>query len=119
MQLRVWLDDERDPENFCSDPQAWTWVKTVEEAVDLLTSGQVFEISLDNDLGEDVREGRHVVLWMAEHDVWPSGGVTVHSQNAVAATRMCQDIVRYSGGRYRQVTPRMFVARRSAAPAEM
>jgi hypothetical protein len=43
--VRVWLDDVR------KAPEGWVHVKTPEEAIDLLRSGEVEEISLDHDLG--------------------------------------------------------------------
>jgi hypothetical protein len=38
-------------------PNDWRWVKTVEEAVDLISSGEVVEASLDHDLGSGEQEG--------------------------------------------------------------
>jgi hypothetical protein len=54
--IRLWLDDERDPSHW--SPSSffgikWTWVKTAKEAVELLRTGKVFEISFDHDLGEE------------------------------------------------------------------
>jgi hypothetical protein len=43
--MRVWLDDVRDA------PDGWVHVQTPEEAIELLRSGKVKEISLDHDLG--------------------------------------------------------------------
>lgn len=43
--MRVWLDDRRPA------PKGWIWVKTVEEAQQLLLEGPVIEMSLDHDLG--------------------------------------------------------------------
>ena len=104
--LKVWLDDVRQP------PPGWTWVKTVNEAIGLLSSGNVKEISLDHDLGDwvtswegyeagDMRAGAKeltgydVVLWMSEHNMWPKI-VRVHSQNSVGRERMEKTIDRYA-----------------------
>jgi hypothetical protein len=64
--MRIWLDDLREPPD-----EGWVWVKTIEEATNLLANGQVESLSLDNDLGEGFPEGRRLALWMAEHETWP------------------------------------------------
>jgi len=86
--VRVWLDDTRTP----PDP-GWTWVRTVEDAVDLLAAGGVTEISLDNDLGGFATEGRKVCDWMEENGVWPET-VRVHTANIVASSYMCTVVER-------------------------
>jgi len=45
--MKIYLDDIRDPPS--SD---WVVVRTADEAIDLIKSGQVTEISFDHDLGE-------------------------------------------------------------------
>ena len=45
--MKVFLDDERIP------PGDWVLVRWPEEAIDLLKTGKVSEISLDHDLGDD------------------------------------------------------------------
>ena len=55
--------------------------------------------SLDHDLGdsaEDGGDGYKLVLWMAEHDRWPTQGIRVHSANAPGMKRMLADIDHYS-----------------------
>jgi len=47
MIMKVYLDDER------STPEGWTRVYWPAEAIELLRTGEVEEISLDNDLGDD------------------------------------------------------------------
>lgn len=42
--MKVWLDDVRKP------PVGWEWAKTAEQAIALVQSGDVTEISLDHDL---------------------------------------------------------------------
>ncbi|QIN82783.1 hypothetical protein GBA63_09070 [Rubrobacter tropicus] len=101
--VRLWLDDLRPV------PDGWTWVKTVEEAVSLIENGRVAEASLDHDLGEGTQEGHRLVLWMAEHGLWPSEAISVHSSNPPGAERMCAVIERY--GPYRRIRgTRRFVA---------
>jgi hypothetical protein len=59
--MKVYLDDER------ATPDGWTRVYWPSEAIELLKSGQVTEISLDHDLGDDERcTGYDVVLWIEE-----------------------------------------------------
>ena len=88
--MRLWLDDLRTPPD-----DTWTWVKTIEEAIPLLRAGEVEEASLDNDLGEHIPEGRKLVLWMAEHDTWPTRAIRVHSANPVSVEYMEGVIERY------------------------
>lgn len=87
--VRLWLDDLRPA------PEGWLWVKTVEQAIDVLKQGQVTEASLDNDLGPEETEGRRLVLWMAEHEIWPSRRLQIHSANAVAVDYMSKMVDRY------------------------
>lgn len=104
--IKVWLDDVRTP------PEGWVWVKTVKEAIQILSTGKVEEISLDHDLGDwetsyegaeagDLRQGARektgydVVLWMAEHNAWPEI-VRVHSQNPVGREKMEKTIDHYA-----------------------
>ena len=59
--MKVWLDDVREA------PEGWIHIRTPEEAIDLLRSGAVEEISLDHDLGIFTEEGEatgyDVLLW--------------------------------------------------------
>lgn len=107
MSIKLWLDDIRNPELF--GHIGWTWVKTYEEAIAYLSSGNVVEASLDHDLDisatlgypADEKTGYDVVCWMEENNVWPTNGVKVHSMNPVGAQRMRKVIEKYySGGRF-------------------
>jgi hypothetical protein len=83
--MYLWLDDLRDPaHHHC---EGWTWAKTAEDAIKLLSTGEVEFASLDHDLGS-VLDGHDVVCWMEEHDVWPSKGVVVHSGNTEGERQM-------------------------------
>ncbi len=92
--IDLWLDDLRDPNHH--GRIGWTWVKTADEAIALLQTGNVRKASLDHDLtveqtlGREDREktGYTVVCWMEEHNVWPAGGTFVHSQNPVGRAKM-------------------------------
>ena len=93
--MRVWLDDLREA------PPGWVRVRTPEEAIALLETGDVTEISLDHDLGlvdgERERTGYDVLLWL-EREVaegrWvlPLPEIGVHSANPVGRKRMEQAI---------------------------
>ena len=84
--MRVYLDDER------ATPQGWHRVFWPDEAIELLGSGVVSEISLDHDLGDDERgTGYDVVLWI-EEAVATRGfrppSMKVHSANSSAREKM-------------------------------
>lgn len=84
--MKVFLDDER------ATPEGWVRVYWPDEAIALLQTGQVKEISLDHDLGNDERgTGYDVLLWI-EQAVQLSGFVPprmhIHSANAPARQRM-------------------------------
>ncbi len=80
----LWLDDVRPA------PVGWTHVKTVEAAKALLSQGNVYQASLDHDLGDDehIGTGYTLVCWMEETGHWPINGTVVHSANPVGRRRM-------------------------------
>jgi hypothetical protein len=93
--MRVWLDDVR------TAPEGWVHVKTPEEAIELLRSGEVEEISLDHDLAlataESERTGYDVLTWLEEAvatGAWSHSlpVIRVHSANPVGQRRMEQAI---------------------------
>ena len=84
--MKVYLDDER------VAPTGWVRVRWPDEAIELLRSGEVRELSLDHDLGDDERgTGYDVLLWIEEqvacHRFIPPL-ITVHSANPAARIRM-------------------------------
>ena len=84
--MKVYLDDERET------PEGWVRVYWPDEAIKLLKAGEVTEISLDHDLGDDERgTGYDVVLWI-EEAVATQGftppRIKVHSANSSARTKM-------------------------------
>ncbi|MBZ4396399.1 cyclic-phosphate processing receiver domain-containing protein [Myxococcus faecalis] len=90
--MRVYLDDER------PTPEGWVAVRWPEEAIALLEGGQVVELSLDHDLGDDEHgTGYDVLLWL-EEAVATRGfvppRVRVHSANSSARQKMELAIVR-------------------------
>ena len=84
--MKVYLDDER------RTPDGWIRVYWPEEAIELLRTGKVEEISLDHDLGDDEHgTGYDVVLWIEEAVITqgiipPKMGV--HSANSSAREKM-------------------------------
>ena len=108
--MMLWLDDVRTP-----PADGWIWVKTADEAIEKLKTGNVTFASLDHDLADEQypwnailginphewfyhmdkypisfkeKTGYDVILWMEENNVWPSHGVKCHSQNPVGRKRI-------------------------------
>lgn len=84
--MKVFLDDER------PTPEGWHRVYWPDEAIRLLETGAVEEISLDHDLGDDARgTGYDVILWI-EAAVALRGfkppRIIVHSANSSAVDKM-------------------------------
>lgn len=84
--MKVYLDDVR------NTPKGWVRVFWQDEAIKLLKTNKVTEISLDHDLGDDERgTGYDVLLWI-EEAVYTSDFkpplMTVHSDNASAKYKM-------------------------------
>jgi len=84
--MKVYLDDER------KTPEGWARVYWPDEAIALLKSGDVTEISLDHDLGDDERgTGYDVVLWIEEAVItqgFKPPVMRVHSANSSAREKM-------------------------------
>ena len=90
--MKLWLDDIRP----C--PDGYLHARSVNEAIKLLQEHGCEYASLDHDLGdyaEDGGDGFKLVLWIAEHDGWPTKGIRVHSANAPGMRRMLADIDHY------------------------
>lgn len=89
--MKVWLDDEREA------PSGWERAYWPDEVVRFLKKGQVEELSLDHDLGNDRRgTGYDVLLWIekavATKGFKPPKVMRVHSANAGARGKMEQAI---------------------------
>jgi len=87
--MKVWLDDVRPA------PAGWTHVQTAGEAISLLLVGQVTEISLDHDLGEDGNPGcgYDVAVFIeraAAEKTLPPLVWNIHSANPVGILKMRQ-----------------------------
>jgi hypothetical protein len=90
--MKVFLDDVRIP------PKDWVLVHWPDEAIALLQTGEVEEISLDHDLGDDTKgTGYDVLLWI-EREAMINGfrvpKIHVHSANIPARIRMNQAVER-------------------------
>lgn len=100
--LRVWLDDDLDERPA---PDGWTHVTTAWEAIELLGTGRVVELSLDHDLGDDEQfgTGHHVVTYLCEQQIaynrilWPRDGLQLHTANARERDMMALTIERNAG----------------------
>lgn len=85
ISLRVWLDDERPMPSHCN-----THVKTAEDAIDLLSKGNVTYISFDHDLGYG-KSGYDVANWIENavfQNNFPRVEWDVHSANPVGFQRI-------------------------------
>ena len=88
--LKVWLDDLRPA------PEGWVRVLWPSEAIELLKTGAVAELSLDHDLGDDSRgTGYDVLVWLEEQVAlqgFEPPAIVIHSANVVGRQRMQQAI---------------------------
>ena len=87
--MKVWLDDERPMPDFFD-----THVKTADEAIELIKTGNVEVISLDHDLaavGVDAKTGYDVAKFIEQYAY--EGGermtIMVHTQNPVGRKNIC------------------------------
>ena len=101
-EIRLWLDDDLIDR---AAPEGWVHVVTAWEAIGMLRTGSVVELSLDYDLGDDERNGRgiDVVDWICEQQetearwLWPRDGVALHTGNPYGREQMARAIHRYAG----------------------
>ena len=88
--VKVYLDDSR------PTPAGWVPARWPDEVIRLLEQGNVAELSLDHDLGDDAHgTGYDVLVWL-EEAVATRGfhppRISVHSANPAAGRRMLQAI---------------------------
>lgn len=88
--MKLYLDDIR------TAPEGWTRVYWPDEAIALLQQGNVTDISLDHDLGDDSRgTGYDVVKWIEEAVItrgFVPPQIIIHSANPVGRDRMQRGI---------------------------
>lgn len=85
--MKVYLDDLR------TEPDGWVRTYWPDEVIEHLKTGQVEELSLDHDLGDDDRgTGYDVLAWIEEqvfiNNFQPPKVIKVHSANSAARIRM-------------------------------
>lgn len=84
--MRLYLDDER------PTPAGWISCRWPTDVIARLQAGGVTEISLDHDLGDDVRgTGYDVLVWIERavyHDGFEPPIMRVHSANPAGRQRM-------------------------------
>jgi hypothetical protein len=84
--MKVFLDDTR------ATPEGWVRAYWPDEVIALLETGEVTELSLDHDLGDDNRgTGYDVLLWLEQAAFAGTlriPEITIHSANAAAHQRM-------------------------------
>lgn len=84
--MKIYLDDCR------PTPQGWVRCYWPDEVIALLQTGEVTDLSLDHDLGDDERgTGYDVILWIEEAvalEGFIPPLINVHSANTAAVTKM-------------------------------
>jgi hypothetical protein len=85
--MKVFLDDTRPA------PEGWVRAYWPEEVIEFLETGEVTDLSLDHDLGDDLHgTGYDVLVWLERSvvidKVRPPANILVHSANAGARGRM-------------------------------
>lgn len=77
--MKLWVDDEREP-----DPE-WWWAKTSAGAIDILSKGNVTEMSLDYTLANkpngDWDDGAQVLTWLKDHPDRKPSVIHAHSSS--------------------------------------
>lgn len=86
--IKVYLDDER------PTPPGWIGVKTPKEVIKLLKNKNVTHLSLDHDLGDDIKigTGYDVLNWIEEqvftNDKFKCPKINIHTANPSAMRKM-------------------------------
>ena len=107
-ELRVWLDD--DLTNRVA-PEGWIHLVTAREVAFLLLTGRVVELSLDNDLNGDKRNGlgHQVVDFIVDQQgafdklLWPRDGIFIHTANPEERDAMLRAIEAAASANYELV----------------
>ena len=103
--IRLWVDDLRDPKESDAKRKGAAgdevWVKTPEEAIKIISTGNVISISLDGDLGED-ENGKDLsgtdiskfIQGLALHNKIPRLKWAIHTDNGGKFKSMTMDLTR-------------------------
>ena len=87
--MKIFLDDVRNA------PDGWVLCRWPDEVIEHLKFGNVDEISLDHDLGNDAKgTGYEVITWIEKNvqNGFVPPLIKVHSANTVAKARMLAGI---------------------------
>jgi hypothetical protein len=89
--MKLYLDDTRPP------PSGWVLCRWPNEVIDHIKRGNVEEISLDHDLGDDKRgTGYDVLRWLEERvfndPAFPVPVIHIHTGNPVARKKMAMAV---------------------------
>jgi len=102
--MKLYIDDLRDPSWSYPGTEGWTVARNAEEAFACLATGQVVEVSFDNDLGPNEMEGRrifsHMIMLILNGQIPSPDIVRCHSANPPAyefITRTWAAFLRDSG----------------------
>lgn len=99
--MKIWLDDIRPA------PDGWYRTYTVEQTLELLKTKSVQALSLDNDLGNGLKEGYVVVdkleEWVYFDSTFPIPEIVVHSSNASRKEYMNRVIYKLETIRQQQI----------------
>jgi hypothetical protein len=92
--MKLWLDDKRDPVEFTGETD-WIWIKTAQDAVDMILFDHVEVVSLDHDLGPEEVCGNGYMVAKAIEEAAFNGYIKpiewrIHSQNSVGVASMRQ-----------------------------
>lgn len=89
--IRVFVDDCREPlmAGCYADPaDKWVIARDYDEAIEIFSTREVREVSLDHDLGDpNGRDGTALAKWLTANKKWPAE-VRFHSANPVGRQRM-------------------------------
>lgn len=94
--MNVYMDDLRlGPYNDAVfggfEWQDYVIVRSIANTKELLSSGLVFDLSLDHDMGSELT-GYDLVKWMADTNTWPKGKMFIHTANPVGRNNMVATI---------------------------
>lgn len=96
--INIYLDDERET------PEGYIRTYNVEETIELIkqNNGNIYILSLDNDLGSGLEEGHKVMDWIEEqafnNTLKPIGRLIFHTQNPGAEDKMMK--ARFNAWKY-------------------
>lgn len=93
--MKIYVDDLRNPENY--NLRNYILARTVDAAIELLSTNKIEFASLDHDMGDGEKDGTYLINYIEENNLWPTEGVHVHSQNPVGRRNMEAAIKKHYG----------------------